>query len=63
MAASSSSFESLLVHYPSDNTFSVISSKSKNIVERNGKEVKVKWPKQGIFEGKIIDSGITSKIC
>ena len=42
-----------LVHYDADDTFSVISTGSKNIIEWEGDTVKVKWP-QGVYQGNII---------
>ena len=54
MAADSAYF---LIEYPRDKTFSVISSRSKNIIQRIGDAVKVNWPKLGVFDGKIIDEG------
>lgn len=56
--------EYLLIHYAKDDTYSVLSSSSKSIIERCGDGVKVKslkWPRQGAFDGKIIESGCHTK--
>lgn len=45
----------LLVHYEKDDSFSVMSANSRNLVKRNGGFVKVNWPRQGIFDGRIIE--------
>lgn len=46
----------LLVLWESDNSVSVVSKSSKSIVSINGRDITFRWPRKGIFKGKIISS-------
>ena len=46
----------LLVLWESDNSVSVVSRNSKSVISTDGSDISFKWPRKGIFKGKIISS-------
>lgn len=44
----------LLVHYPKDDTVSVVHRNNKQVVQICDSTIRVKWP-QGVFNGKILE--------
>lgn len=45
-----------LVNWEEDNSVSVINSNAKAIISVNGENIKFRWPRKGIYDGRIIDS-------
>lgn len=46
----------LLVNWDVDDSVSVLASKSKGVVEREGKRISFKWPGKGAYVGTILAS-------
>ena len=46
----------LLVSWDADNSVSVVSRKAKAILSLEGSRIKFRWPRKGVYDGKVINS-------